>query len=271
MQFDHQQDELERIANTPWEKFKFQDLMYYYHDLAYVELQGDLFRYLFPICLMDWHVTLQNNQSCYHGDADFHYGVREGKVFERMLTPKQRQQVYEFLRDSFLDRLDRERGLEYRAAQTPAYGWMARFNSAATIVPQIALLWDAWWSLESPGQAVAALQYVSGLMYFDGENPFFGPWTPDEGGGGRCLWRDDTQIGEAGWLPENVEYLKSVLTVDFVGAKVDAAVERLRDEPEYARVLPVSESLRDRQELIASRIEELPTHLLRPGDDSWIV
>jgi hypothetical protein len=47
-QFDYCEEELSRIARTPWEQFDFDDLWYYHHDLAYVELQPDLFNYLFP-------------------------------------------------------------------------------------------------------------------------------------------------------------------------------------------------------------------------------
>jgi hypothetical protein len=270
-QFDYNQDDLRRIATTHWEDFDFDDLWYYHHDLAYVELQPDLFNYLFPVCLMDWHLTLQGNHGCSHGDSEFHYGVHLGKVFERMMTSKQRQQVYEFFRDSFLDRLDQERGFVYRGSQTPAYGWMARFNSVALIMPHISMLWDSWWSLDSAGQAVAALQYCSGLMYFDGENPFFEIWSRDDGGGGPYLWGNDARICDSCWLPQNVEYLQKTLTVDFVNARVEAAVERLREEPEFARAELMRRQLDDRQELIASRVKELPQHLAGSANDDWLI
>ena len=64
---------LHKLAQTPWEKIDFSDLWYYHHDLAYVELQPELFAYLFPVCLMDWHMTLLQNVSCSHGDSEFRY------------------------------------------------------------------------------------------------------------------------------------------------------------------------------------------------------
>jgi hypothetical protein len=270
-QFDHDDTALRRMAATHWEDFNFDDLWYYHHDLAYVPLQPELFNYLFPICLMDWHLTLQENRGCQHGDSEFHYGVRRGNVFERMLTPARRQLVVEFFRDSFLERLDQERGFVYRGANTPAYGWMARLCSLGVIMPQISLLWEAWWSLESPGRAVAALQYCSGLMYFDGENPLFEMWSPDTGGGGPYLWENDSMIFDANWLPENVAFMSKTLTLDFVNAKVIAAVDCLRSEPEFERAMLLREQLDDRQELIASRVEELPRHLAEVGHHQWLV
>jgi len=52
-QFDGFDEELQRLARTPYDEIDFSDLWYYHHDLAYVDLQPDLFAYLFPVCLMD--------------------------------------------------------------------------------------------------------------------------------------------------------------------------------------------------------------------------
>jgi hypothetical protein len=176
---------------TSQEQIDFGDLWYYHHDLPYVKLQPDLFDYLFPVCLMDWHDSLMRNVSCCHGDSEFHYGVHKGNIFERMVTPERRDAIFEFFRDSFLERLDAERGFTYSGMGTPAYGWMERFNSVGLIMPRIDLLWEPWWSLETPGRAMAALQYCSGLMYFEGENPLFGLFTK-EGGGVAPTWETPT-------------------------------------------------------------------------------
>ncbi len=150
-QFDYCDDALRRLAQTPYERFDFSDLWYYYLDLAYVELQPDLFAYLFPACLMDWHRSLMENEAYSHGDAEFHYGVCQGNVFEKMLTPAQRVAVNEFFRDSLLERLNAQRGFLRSAADYAVYGWTARFNSLGLIMPQIEMIWNAWWSLDTPG------------------------------------------------------------------------------------------------------------------------
>lgn len=203
-QFDNFDHELQRLAGTPYDQIDSSDLWYYYLDLAYVELQPDLFAYLFPVCLMDWHRTLMQSEPCSHGDSEFHYGVHRGNVFEKMVTSEQRQAIYEFFWDSFLERLDAERGFVYSGSKTPAYGWIFRFNSIGIIMPLTELLWTSWWSLDTPGRAVAALQYCSGLMYRDENNPLFGTWTRDHGGGGPYLWENDSNIHDAGWMKDNL-------------------------------------------------------------------
>src|SRR6266853_497341 len=119
-QFDYFDDELRRLCTTPWSEIDFSDLWFYYHDLAHVKLQPEVFAYLFPACLMAWHQSLMDNTGCGVGDAEFHNGVLLGNVFQKMMTPDQQMQVYQFFKDSFLARLDQERGFVYRGSKTPA-------------------------------------------------------------------------------------------------------------------------------------------------------
>lgn len=264
-QFDYFDDELRKLARTPYEQIESGDLWYYFHDLAYVELQPEVFAYLFPVCLMDWHRTLMANRPCGHGDADFHYGVRNGKILEKMLTPEQREEVFEVFRDSFVERLDAERGFVYDGSETPAYGWMARFNTLGIVVPEIGRVWERWWSLGTPGRAVAALQYCSGLMYSEGENPLFGKWTRERGGGGPYLWGNDASIHE-GWLPENLAFLKVTLTPDYVSAKAAEAEEELKGEPEEEVARRIADDLPRCRDLVELRAEELPKLLSRSDE-----
>jgi hypothetical protein len=164
-QFDGFDAELSKLAQIPWDQIKDEDLWYYIHDLAYVELQPDLFAYLFPVCLNFWYQSLMRSTACAQGDAEFHYALARGQVLEKHVTADQREQIFDFFRDGFLDRLDKERGFIYQAQLTPAYGWMMRLNSLGLVTPLIEPIWNAWWSMNSSGQAVSALMYLSGLMY----------------------------------------------------------------------------------------------------------
>src|SRR5258707_1062720 len=109
-QFDSFDEELRQLCATPSSEIEFSDLWCYYHDLAFVELQPEVFAYLFPVCLMAWHESLMDNTSCGVGDAEFHNSIFLGNVFQKMMTSSQRVEVYQFFKDSFLARLDQERG-----------------------------------------------------------------------------------------------------------------------------------------------------------------
>jgi hypothetical protein len=247
-QFDYCDEKLEQLAHTFYDEIDFSDLWYYYHDLAYVELQPELFAYLFPVCLMDWHESLMEDMPCSHGDADFHYGVRHGNVFEKMLTPEQRTAVAEFFRDSFLACLDVETHIfPQNQDERLAFAWLRRFNSLGVILPNIDLIWNAWWSLETTGRAIAAIQYLSGLMYYR-------PW----------LWENDGFHFHDGWMAENVAFLERTLTVEFVHRQFAHAVARLKDEPQFEQAQQAQLDLADWQERIEDRVGGLPAALRDP-------
>src|SRR4051794_22635962 len=84
-QFDGFDDDLRRVAQTPWDQIQDGDLWYYLHDLAYMELQPDLFAYLFPVCLNFWYQTLLRSTAAAVGDAEFHYALHHGQVLEKMV------------------------------------------------------------------------------------------------------------------------------------------------------------------------------------------
>lgn len=260
-QFDHFDDELRQLCKTPWTQIDISDLWFYYHDLAYVELQPEVFEYLFPVCLMAWHATLMNNVACSSGDAEFHFAVHHGRVLETMMTPDRREAVYEFFRDSFLLRLDQERGFAYQGSRTTAYGWMCRLNSLGIVMPRIDLLWNSWWALDTPGRAVAALEYCSGLIYPFGQNPLFPAWTPKEGGGDPPLLGHDSYIVYSGWMADNTSFLRDVLRYEFVREKLYRAVEVLATQPEYSRARQMTDDLERHANIVRARVEELPVLL----------
>ena len=184
-QFDGNDADLRRLVKQDWRTVTGNEIWCYLYDLAYVELQPNLFQYLFPLCLNFWYDTLMRNEGAETG-IDFHYSIHQGKILDKMLTPDQREAVLHFFYDGFIDRIEAERGFVYDGTNTPAYGWLQRFNSLGYIAPVIGPIWLSWWKLDSPGKAVSSIMYASGLVYLQGENPIFAAWTPD-GGGGRAL------------------------------------------------------------------------------------
>lgn len=260
-QFDGFDDELYALSQTPQDRITPEGLWYYLHDLAYVDLQPDLFDYLFPVCLNFWSSSLMRNHDCSQGDAEFHYALTHGQILEKMLTPAQRDRVFDFFHDGFLDRLDQERGFVASPGQPPAYSWMWRFNSLGLVAPIIERIWTSWWNMETPGQAVSALMYASGLMFRQGENPVF----PSLPGGAPPLWERDSYIFDSGWLPENLDFLWRTLTVDYLREKVAEAARRLATEPESAMASRLEGDFARRAETVESRIGSLLLLLVEPA------
>lgn len=264
-QFDYFDDHLQRIARTPLEEIDRGDLWYYYHDLAYAKLQPDLFHYLFPLCLWDWHLSLQENLPCSHGDSEFHYSIVNGRVFGYLTSWEQTNEISAFFRDSMLFRLDQERAISHLTHYDlqNAHAWMMRFNSLGLINPFMQDLWKKWWEISSPGHAIAAIQYISNLMYFDDENPILAVpgmmWSRT-----RPYLSGTDSWCHAGWLSENVDFVRQYVTVKCVQTTLKDAVEQLQSTGDAAAAQEILKEFSDRLDLVKARIRDLPDILAAP-------
>ena len=263
-QFDGFDDELKKIANLDWTDIEDGDLWYYIHDLAYVDLQKDLFDYLFPVCLDFWYQSLMRSESAECGDAEFHYALRHGDVLRKMTTEVQTDMVYQFFIDGFMDRVEIERGFDYRGEKTPVYALLYRFNSLGYIAPVIERLWTQWWEFDLPGKAVSAIKYASGLIYLKGDNPIFDEWTGKKGGGGPYLTESDASIFDAGWMAENLAFMKKTLSVGYIQNKMQQACDCLVEEPEHDMAAQVARESLINDDVIQLRIDDLLEGLSKP-------
>lgn len=270
-QFDYNDAILQQLGATPYDEIDFGDLWYYHHDLSYVELQPELFNYLFPVCLMDWHRSLLANEACSHGDSEFHRGIVTGNVLGKMLTEQQRVAVNQVFIDSMLYRLDQERLLPEDVRGTTFYGWIARLNSLGIFFDQLPEIWQHWWKIETVGHAICVMEYCSALMYFYFDNPVLRPiegWSR----GGPYLWVQDSQLLDRGWSECNVEFIRNFLTLDRVKDAIFKTSEILEGQAEGSLARKLKTDLDGCSDLIASRIAELPA-LLASGDylQDWTV
>lgn len=270
-QFDGDDEKLRELAQRDWDDIPDADWWQYFLDLTYVELQPELFRHLFPACLKYWYETLLRDESTDRGDADFHSALVKGDVIAEMLNNAERERLYEFFVDGFLDRLGLERGFRYEPGGNSANRWIGRFNALGLLAPITSRIWRRWWRFDSPGQCVSAIMYASGLIYRKGENPIYGDWTPTEGGGGPYLFESDANLYDHVWLAPNLTFLREILSADYVTERVAAAAERLAHEPEAALAVKVAGDARTRADVISARIGSLVANLARPPlqQDRW--
>jgi hypothetical protein len=275
-QFDHFDAKLREIARYDWDQIPEQHLREYFLDLEHVELQGDLFRHAFPACLKYWYDTLLRDAPAAIGDSDFHRALINGDILSKMLSDQDRQRLFTFFADGFLDRLDRERGFKFVRPGRSAQAWISRFNSLGLVAPVIRDAWTQWWAFNSPGQAVCAVMYATGLVYLKGENPIYLPWTPNEGGGGPYLTEWDASYYERGWLEDNLRFMRETLSVDYVLERLHAAAQMLHAEPESDIAESdlahrVAADAQWRSEVVAIRIDDLISNLARPalGRERW--
>jgi hypothetical protein len=258
--FDHNDRHLRRLARLrTGERPEVRDIWEYTQDLLYTEIDSALFAHVLPFCLDAWRENLRGTHSGYGGFVEHFYLVLADRhVLDEHLTPKQSAAVSEFMRGSILDEIDDQRGLAFQGMMSRPYRWIRALTTYGVLLPDLGRLWTEWWSLSTVGRAVAAVQYVSCLMYIDNENPIFAPWTPDRGGGPPCLWGFEGHLYQHRWLQANIDSLTRALTVRGVSDVLARAVERLDGQSEHSVATEVLADLPLCMEALGARCNELP-------------
>lgn len=258
--FEGNPKHLRRLARLrPGDQAEAADLYEYAHDLLYTDIQDSLLAYLLPFCMEAWRHDLRGTHNGYGGFVEHFYPVLANRqLFDIHLNPTQTAAVSDFMRESILEEIDDQRELAYQGMNTGPYRWVRALTTYGVLLPNIERLWTSWWSIETVGQAVAAVQYISCLMYPENENPVFAPWTSDAGGGPPCLWDFEGHLYTHRWLDANVRFLRESLRAQEVGEVLNQAVARLVDEPE----LKIAEEVRSDfplcVETLAARCDDLP-------------
>jgi len=238
------------------------DLFDYLQDLRYTEIQTSLFVYLLPVLLQAWRNDVLRIDASNAGTIENFYPVLAQRgIFTEHLTAKQTAVVGEFMRRTILEEIDEQRGLQFRGSGVRAYRWIREVMTYGVLLPDVEVLWREWWSARTVGRAVAAIQFISCLMYSDYENPVFAPWTGDEGGGPPSLWEFEGHLFENRWLEPNVKFLAATLNVESVKQLLLQAVDRLRGEAEHSVATSVIEDFALCEETIATRCDALPKPL----------
>lgn len=253
---------LRRLARGDWrnELPSSSDLFAYIEDINFCEVvQPDLFRYMLPVLLEMWRRDLMRRTLSGDGNVEWFYNglARRGYV-RKLLGDRADQAAGAFMRDAILDRIDEMSDLVTVGNTLSPYNWIGALASLGVILPVVESLWREWWRLETPGQARALLQYASVLIYGDDDNPLFSPWTPEEGGGPALLWELEGHIYEKCWLPENVGFLRNVLTADYVEDGVWRAADKLRGTESDELLDRLIEDLSRQRPVLNRRVAALP-------------
>jgi hypothetical protein len=258
--FDRDDKHLRRLVRLlPDERADARDLFDYMEDLRYTDIQGPLLVYLLPFCLEAWREDLQATHSDYGGMVEHLYPVLADRhIFDLHLKPEQTAVVSEFMRQAILQEIDDQRGLAFQGQRARPYRWFGALTTYGVLLPDMEHLWNEWWLLNTVGRAIAAVQYVSCLMYSETENPIFAPWTPNGGGGPPSLWEFQGHLYEHRWLEPNINFLRRVLTAQKASEGLSLAVERLVGQPEHAIAAAVLDDLPLCSATLEARCDQLP-------------
>lgn len=276
--FDGDPAHLERLANLHLgQRITGIDLADYMDDVLYGDVQASLLVHALPFCLRAWHDYLRDEKFECPGFAELFYTVLARKeVFARVLTDDQRKAVLEFMKDSILEEIDAQESLHFEGYPATPYRWIRALTTYGVIAPDIERLWMDWWSISTSGRAIAAVQYISCLVYPKNSNPVFAPWTRERGGGPPCLWEFDGYLYESTWKIPNVEFLRKLFRdPEIAFSVVRLAVDRLSRHSELLAAKQLladltsastDRKLRSPAETLSDRLLALPDILATGGE-----
>src|SRR6187551_2607233 len=231
--FAYDVDRLHRLgALVPGESPAPADLIAYAMDFKYEHIQKDLFLHVFPFCLQAWQDDLAHPFGHYETFVDELYpALMRSAVLDDLLAPAELAAVAAFMRRAILAAIDSQTALSFKGKRADAYAWLHAFTTYGVLFSDIDSLWSAWWSVDTPGRAIAAAQYGACLFYADTQNPVFDAWTKDGGGGPPCLWHYRGHLLDASWRDTNLESAARRLTPDGVRGVLDRSIARLASHP----------------------------------------
>ncbi|MGA7399792.1 MAG: hypothetical protein WBW38_07220 [Candidatus Sulfotelmatobacter sp.] len=251
--FDFDPGHLERLAALhPGERANVWDLANYVDDLLYQDIQPSLLVHVLPFCLRAWHEYVRNERFECPGFAQSFCSVLEKReVFACILTEYQTNALLEFMSGSILEEIDAQDRVRFEGYSAPPYRWIRALMTYGVIAPDIEHLWMDWWSISTVGRAIAAVQFISCLVYRENENRVFAPKTREKGGGPPCLWEFDGCSNDSTWKIKNVEFLQRLLRdPNIVFSVVSRAVDRLS---QHSGFQTAQQLLADSQSQLANR------------------
>jgi hypothetical protein len=261
-QFDGAQADLIRTAAKPWHELDQLDYWRYLNDLCYVDLQQDLFDYLFPGFLVRWWEGQLNRLGGPGGVPDIYQAIDHGQLLARMMNEPRRQQVQDWMSDAYIEGVDawsNNLSVVYNPeGPDDLHGPLSSFHALGLSVPVTRVILRRLGEVSTIGRAQWWLVFATGIIWNENECPAVPKWTPDGGGGGVYLTATDASIYKHGYLGENLDAIKAFLDYDRLIQMIERSAEQIPSRPhgDWARVT--------REECLAQpqRVEARITNLI---------
>ncbi len=268
-QFDGAQDDLIRTATKGWHEVDQSDYWHYLLDLCYVDLQQDLFDYLFPAFLVRWWEGQLNRLGGPESECDFYRAIDHGQVLAKMMNESRRQQVLGWIVDAYMEGVDAwSNNLSVtHISQGPndLHGPLWSFNALGQSVPVTQAILQQLADISTIGRAQWWLVFATGIAWNENECPAVPEWTPVGGGGGVYITESAASIFDHGFLPENLEAIKSFLDNDRLTTVLERSVTMIPSFPHGDWAQMTLEECLHHPQRVATRVANF-IHLLELPD-----
>jgi hypothetical protein len=134
-------------------------------------------------------------------------------------------------------------------------------------------LWPQWWSFNRAGHAIAAMKFLSCLLYLNlDDNPFFSARSGKTGDSLPLIVTTGSLFYGEAWLSENSTFLARTLQVGYLEQKVLEASKGLHELHECSGVMKrIERDVQRNRDILQVRLEQLPELLADTNWDHWPV
>lgn len=252
---------LEEIAEKAWHEIRVPEDSHYLTDLCYSDLQQDLFDYLFPAFLNLWREGQISRQGGSGGEVDIYRAIDSGELLNKMMQPDRQDQVVRWMADAYLEGVDA--WSHYLSVDVGSnkpfdlHGPLESFHALGQSVPVTEVILAELTNVSTVGRAQWWLVFASGILWTVNQCPYIPAWNSMSGGGGVYILSSETCIYEHGYLPENLEAMKRIVTVDRLIEVLEDSVNVMPDWPHGEWAQTTLWECCSQRERIAVRLENL--------------
>ncbi|MCP5071747.1 MAG: hypothetical protein GY947_00420 [Rhodobacteraceae bacterium] len=214
------------------------DIIEYFLDYQYMEVQEDLFRFILPVALEAWaRDTLDQPDPLKFKSKNISFEGMWDAINYRPLHPefvdkKQIELIQKFSVTVLLELMGRETRLSFSGSGQTPYEWFYLHGTLVNLFPVAQSIWSLWWDSSAPGHAICSVQWLASLFYEEKFNPVFEPWTPKHGGGA-FHFEESLLTNEIAADASNTDFFEKTLTHDWGWRSLNWAAAILRGHPQY--------------------------------------
>jgi hypothetical protein len=270
-QFDYMPKLLIETARKPWHEIGRSDYWAYLLDLCYVDLQQDLFDYLFPAFLIKWwEGQLSRRGGPSSGETDFYRAIDTGQCLFKMMDDGRRSQIFAWMIDAYIEGVDAwggslstDIGDHYEDEPFNLDGPLGSFSSLGQSVPIINGAIDNLLDVSSLGRAQWWLVFASILAWDKEPCPFLPEYLGPDG----CpisLSCRESGISSHGYLDSNLLAFKQKISYSAVKTSLSKSLAYLRNTPHSDWTSSTLAKIKTDETICAERLTRLVLEMSQP-------
>ena len=216
--FGFLEDDYTDVCHKMWHEITFEADAQYLLDIQFVEIQQDLFDYIFPAFLIRWWEDQLSQQGGVKEIWGIYGSFSQCDLLNTMISPQRGHAIKDWIVDAYVDGVDLSGSRDSSESTTPGSyridSALWSFHALGQSVPTARLILERLRDVKTQGRARWWLVCSSGIAWNDNECPFVAPWNLGRSNGGIFVLGSGASDNSEGYLSENLLAMNEVFSID---------------------------------------------------------